>query len=45
MTRRRGEQNLKDMTPEHGSFRDASNRVFYHRDEVFRSLSAEAAAN
>ena len=33
------------MTPEHGSFRDASNRVFYHHGEVFRSLSAEAAAN
>jgi hypothetical protein len=33
------------MTPEHGSFRDASNRVFYHRDEVFRSLSAEAATH
>ena len=45
MTRRRGEQNLKDMTPEHGSFRDANNRVFYHHGEVFRSLSAEAAAN
>jgi SAM-dependent methyltransferase len=45
MPRRRGEQNLKDMTPEHGSFRDANNRVFYHHGEVFRSLSAEAAAN
>jgi hypothetical protein len=33
------------MTPENGSFRDASNRVFYHHGEVFRSLSAEAAAN
>jgi SAM-dependent methyltransferase len=45
MTCRRGEQNSKDMTPEHGSFRDASNRVFYHHGEVFRSLSTEAAAN
>ncbi|ANW04499.1 class I SAM-dependent methyltransferase [Bradyrhizobium icense] len=33
------------MTPEPGSFRDASNRIFYHQGEVFRSLSAEATAN
>jgi SAM-dependent methyltransferase len=33
------------MTPEHGSFRDASNRIFYHDGAVFRSLSAEATAN
>ena len=33
------------MTPEHGSFRDANNRVFYHDGEVFRSLSAEGAAH
>jgi hypothetical protein len=33
------------MTPEHGSFRDASNRIFYHDGEVFRSLSAEGIAN
>jgi len=33
------------MTPEHGSFRDATNRIFYLDGEVFRSLSAEGIAN
>jgi SAM-dependent methyltransferase len=33
------------MTPEPGSFRDATNRIFYHDGEVFRSLSAEGTAH
>jgi hypothetical protein len=32
------------MIPEPGSFRDPTNRVFYHDGEVFRGLSAEGAA-
>ena len=33
------------MIPEHGSFRDATNQIFYHDGEVFRSLSAEGIAH
>jgi SAM-dependent methyltransferase len=33
------------MTPEPGSFRDSINQIFYHEDEVFRSLNAEGLAH